>query len=162
RDALFDGTPGYQLVNHDGPVLADAVGSIGRLSFGGWIVPGVHQKDMIGSSQVETGATRLERGQQHGWACVALEFLHDACTVSRLSVQACERDIFFGQVWLDAIEKARPLRKDQRLVPICRGVAQSVYQRFDFRGAFGVLTRQKTRMTSRLSKSQQSFECAEH
>ena len=47
-DALFDGALADELVDEDRVLLADAVGAVGGLGFGGGVPPGVVVDDGVG------------------------------------------------------------------------------------------------------------------
>ena len=49
-DAVFDGAITDELVDKDGFVLADAVGAVGSLIFGGGVPPRVEMDDGVGGS----------------------------------------------------------------------------------------------------------------
>src|SRR2546422_6174514 len=57
-DPLLDPAAAHQLVDEDVPVLADAIGAIGCLVFGGGVPPAVEVHDVSAGSQVEPQATR--------------------------------------------------------------------------------------------------------
>jgi len=65
-DAVFDGALTDELVDEDGFVLADAVGAVGGLVFGGGVPPGVVVDDGVGSGEVEAGAAGFEGDEEDG------------------------------------------------------------------------------------------------
>ena len=54
-----------ELVDLDGLVLADAVGAVGGLVLDGRVPPAVVVHDVGGAGEVESGARRLQRQQEH-------------------------------------------------------------------------------------------------
>ncbi len=74
---LFDGVAGDQPIDGDGAGLADAVGAVGGLVFGGGVPPGVEMDDVVGPGQVEAGAARFE-GDEEEVALAGLEGVHAA------------------------------------------------------------------------------------
>ena len=60
ENLLFDGVFGNEVIDGDLLLLADAVGAVGGLLFDGRIPPGVKVDDVIGPSEVEAEAARLE------------------------------------------------------------------------------------------------------
>jgi len=64
EDALLDAVLDHKPVDRDWPVLADAVGAIGRLILDRWIPPGVEMDHVIRRRQVETCAAGLEADEE--------------------------------------------------------------------------------------------------
>jgi hypothetical protein len=59
EDALLDGVLADELVHEDGLRLADAMGAVARLGFGGGIPPGIVMDHGVGGGEVDAGAPRL-------------------------------------------------------------------------------------------------------
>ena len=81
-DAIFDGVGAEKFVHEDGLGLADAVGAVGRLCFGGGVPPRVVVNDGVGGSEVQSGATRFEGDEENGDIAV-LKFIDEAAAVLR-------------------------------------------------------------------------------
>ena len=79
-DALLDGVLAEEFVDEDGLVLADAVGAVGGLGFGGGIPPGVVVDDGVGGGEVEAGAAGLE-GDEEERDFSGLEILDELAAV---------------------------------------------------------------------------------
>lgn len=79
-DAVFDGAGADELVDEDGFVLADAVGAVGRLVFGGRIPPRVVVDDGVGGGEVEAGAAGFEGNEEDGLGAI-LEVVDEAASV---------------------------------------------------------------------------------
>ena len=75
-DFLFDGIGGYDAIDGDGFLLSDAVGAVARLLFDGWVPPRVEMNHIVGGSQIETGAARLETDEKERHGSL-LELLHE-------------------------------------------------------------------------------------
>ena len=66
EDFFFDGAGGDEFVARDDARLADAVGAVGGLGFGGGIPPRVEVDDGVGGGEVEAGAAGFEREEEDG------------------------------------------------------------------------------------------------
>ncbi len=76
QDFFFDGAGADEFVARDGAALADAVGAVGRLGFGGGIPPWVEVDDGIGAGEVEAGAAGFEREEEDRDFVGGLEAVH--------------------------------------------------------------------------------------
>jgi hypothetical protein len=92
------------------------MGTISRLLLDGGIPPRVEQEYMIGSSEVKTEPAGSEGYEHHWWSLGVLETVHHSGSISCRSVQPDKTQPGCLQMWLDAIEEGRPLRKDQCLM----------------------------------------------
>ena len=81
-DAVFDGVCAEEFVDEDGFGLADAVGAVGGLGFGGRVPPGVVVDDGVSSSEVEAGAASFEGDEENG-NVVFLELFDESSAVLR-------------------------------------------------------------------------------
>ena len=68
EDLFFDGAGGDELVARDDAFLADAMGAVGGLGFGGRIPPRVEVHDSVGGGEVEAGAAGFEGEKENGWS----------------------------------------------------------------------------------------------
>lgn len=59
-DFLFDGIAGEEAEDGDGFGLADAVGAVGGLGFGGGVPPWVEMDDDVGGGEVEAVSAGFE------------------------------------------------------------------------------------------------------
>src|SRR5690606_2676453 len=82
------GVLGDEAIDHHGSILADAVGAIRRLVFHRGVPPRVEQKHVIGRGEVQAGAARLERDEEHGRPRRVLELGDDGGPVARRAVEA--------------------------------------------------------------------------
>src|SRR5680860_352791 len=74
-DPVLDGALGDEPVDLDCPHLADPVGAVGGLVLDSGVPPAVEVDDVVGTREVEAGAARLEREQEHRCGTV-LELAH--------------------------------------------------------------------------------------
>ena len=79
-NAVFDGAIADEFVDEDGFVLADPVGAVGSLVFGGGIPPGVEVDHGVGGGKVEAGAAGFKGDEKNG-DVFALEFLDEIAAV---------------------------------------------------------------------------------
>ena len=77
---------------------------------------------------------------------------------SRVAPSRRTKGIALPGVRLDSIEQARPLREDQRLVPVGDGVAERVEQRLDLRRRRRLLAGHERRVAGGLAQAQQRLE----
>ena len=83
-DAVFDGAGADEFVDEDGFVLADAVGAVSRLVFGGRVPPGVVVDDGVCGGEVESGASGFEGNEEDGLGAI-LEVVDEAAPVLGIS-----------------------------------------------------------------------------
>ena len=144
-------------------LLADAVGAVGRLVFDRRVPPRVEQEHVIGGGEVEAGAARLERGEQHRRARADWKLgdhgRRDRASSRRGARSRMPRRL---QVRLDEIEQAGPLREDQRLVPLGGELLERFEQRFDLGRGRRALAGHERGVTRRLAQAQQRLERGEH
>src|SRR5687768_2803890 len=62
---LLDGVLCHQPVHHDSLRLPNSMGSIHGLGFCGWVPPGIEHEAVVGLSEVEAEATRLQADQEY-------------------------------------------------------------------------------------------------
>lgn len=110
-DALFDGVFAQKLVYEDGFVLADAIGTVGRLRFGGGVPPGIVVDDGIGGSEIESGAAGFE-GNEEEWDPAVLELLDQGTAVLAASCENQVGDALLLEVALDDGEHAGELGEE--------------------------------------------------
>ena len=79
-NAVFDGVGAEEFVHEDGFGLADAIGAVGGLGFGGGVPPGVVVDDGVGGGEVESGAAGLEGDEEDG-DVVVLKLVDEAAAV---------------------------------------------------------------------------------
>ena len=83
-NAVFDRSGTDEFVDEDRLVLADAVGAVSGLVFGGRIPPGIVVDDAVGGCQIQTGATGFEGDEEDGDVLV-LESFDQSTTVLGLT-----------------------------------------------------------------------------
>ena len=64
EDLLLDGVLCHEPIDRHGPLLAEPVGSVGRLILDGRVPPRIHVDDVIGCRQIQSRTTGLERDQK--------------------------------------------------------------------------------------------------
>ncbi len=92
--------------------LADAVGAVGGLVFGGGVPPGVVVDDGVGGGEIEPGAAGLERDEEDG-DFAGLEFFDEFGALLGLAGEFEERDVLEFEVFLDEFEHGGELREQQ-------------------------------------------------
>jgi hypothetical protein len=117
EDAFFHRFFRYQVIHQHGTILSEAMGTISRLLLDGRVPPGIEQKHMISGSEIEAEPAGSEGNEHHRGALCVLETVHHSGSISCRSVQPDKTQPGCLQMWLDAIEEGRPLRKDECLVP---------------------------------------------
>ena len=65
EDALLYGALSDQSVDNDRAILTDTMGTVGSLILDCRVPPGIDEKDVIGSGEVQSGAASLERDEEH-------------------------------------------------------------------------------------------------
>ena len=81
QDFLFDAVAGDQLVDEDGPCLADAMGAVGGLRLDGGVPPRINVDHVVGGGQVQADAARLQADQKEGQLGRVLEAVNLALAV---------------------------------------------------------------------------------
>ena len=99
-DAFFDGFLAEEFVDEDGFVLADAVGAVGGLGFGGGVPPGVVVDDGVGGGEVEAGAAGFE-GDEEERDFAGLEVFDEFAAVFGGAGEFEVADFFSDEVVLD-------------------------------------------------------------
>ena len=99
-------------------LLANAVGTVGRLVLRRHVPPRVVVNDHVGGCQVEADAARLERDQKdRHLARLELRNHLGAALLGRCARELKKADVLLGQALADDIEHARKLAKQQNVVP---------------------------------------------
>ena len=94
EDAVFDGAAADEFVDEDGFGLADAVGAVGGLVFGGGVPPGVVVDDGVCGGEVEAGAAGFEGDEEDGDVAF-LELFDEGGAVFGLAGEFEVRDVGF-------------------------------------------------------------------
>ena len=88
---LFFDTISYdELVAGDHLGLADTVGTVRGLSFGGGIPPGVVVDDGVGGGEVESGAAGFEGDEEYGDVVAVVEAVDFGHAIACFSVDVAE------------------------------------------------------------------------
>ena len=99
-------------------LLANTVGTVGRLVLRRHVPPRVVVNDHVGNRQVQTDAARLERNQKHRHlARLELRNHLGAALLGRCAREFKEADVLLGQALADDIEHARKLAEQQNVMP---------------------------------------------
>ncbi len=133
ENPFFDGVTRDQSMDDDGSLLADAMGAVGGLGFDGRIPPRVEQENMVGGSEIQPGASGSKRKQHDRWTVLRLEVVDDGTPVARRPIESQPFDSAIAKAGFDAVQETRPLRKDQRFVPVGDGFFESFVEGFEFR-----------------------------
>jgi hypothetical protein len=131
EDTFFHCLFRYQVIHQNGTILSETMGTIGRLLLDSRIPPGIEQKHMISGSEIEAEPTGSEGNEHHRGALCVLETVHHSGSIPCRSVQPDKIQPCCLQMWLDAIEEGRPLRKDKCLVPFSDYLFQSFQKQRD-------------------------------
>jgi hypothetical protein len=110
-NALINCVFGHQSMHKHGPLLTHAVRATGCLVLYRGVPPGIHQKYVISGSQIQTGATGLQRCQQHWRPIFFLKSGNYAFAIARASVEARIADGLLVKPGLNQRQQAGPLRK---------------------------------------------------
>ena len=111
-NAVFDGAIADEFVDEDGFVLADTVGAVGSLIFGGGVPPGVEVDHGVGGSKVEAGATGFKGDEKNG-DVFALEFVDEIAAVFGGSGEEEVADAAGGELAFDERKHGGKLRKEK-------------------------------------------------
>ena len=79
-NAVLDGSVTDELVDEDGLVLTDAVGSVGGLVFGSGIPPRIVVDDAVSGGEVKAGSAGFEGNKEDGDVLV-LESINKAASI---------------------------------------------------------------------------------
>ena len=73
QDFFFDGVARDEFVGGDDAGLADAMGAVGGLGFGGGIPPGIEVDDGVGGGEIQADAAGFEADEEDRNSVVVLE-----------------------------------------------------------------------------------------
>src|SRR5581483_5202076 len=115
NDLLFDRVASDQPVDVHRPGLANPVGAVDRLVFGGGVPPGVEQEAVVGLGEVEAEATGLEADQEDG-VVAGTEALEHACALPCPAVEVAVADALSLEPLAHHGEEAGELAEHERPV----------------------------------------------
>ena len=111
-EALFDGAFADEFVDEDGFVLADAVGAVGGLVFGGGVPPRVVVNDGVGVGEGESGASGFE-GDEEDVGSSGLELLDHFLAVFARASELEIGGVGLDEMLLDDIEHGGELGEEE-------------------------------------------------
>ena len=115
-DFFLDGVLGDEAVGDDRFDLADPVGAINGLGFGGGIPPRIVEDNVAGGGEVKAGAGGFEGEKKDGDGGIGLEFFHEFLTVFGLAGEGEMGDGLAGEFVGDEAEHCQELGEDEDLV----------------------------------------------
>ena len=142
EDFFFDGAGRDEFVARDDAGLADAVGTVGGLRFGGGIPPRVEVHDGVGGSEIEAGAAGFEGEEEDGdgggrrGSGRSLETvdLGLAGVGAHRTVEVAVGDALFVEVGAEEGEKRGELGEDEEAVAVVEGFGEDFAEGVEFRG----------------------------
>ena len=160
-DALLDGAGTDEFVDEDRVFLADAVGAVGGLCFGGGVPPRVVVDDGVCRSEVESGAAGFEGNEEEG-DFSRLEFIDEGTAVFGAAGENEVGDLPLVQLLLDQGEHGSELRKDEDATAFFEEGVDEVGEVFEFCGGDGVVGGdvflQKSRFAADLAELEEGIE----
>ena len=111
-NAVFDGAIADEFMDEYGFVLADTVGAVGSLIFGGGVPPGIEVDHGVGGGKVEAGAAGFKGDEKNG-DVLALEFLDEIIAVFGGSGEEEVGDAAGGELAFDERNHGGKLRKEK-------------------------------------------------
>ena len=111
-DAVFDGVVAEEFMYEDWFGLANAVGAVCCLCFGGGIPPGIIVNDGVGGGKVEPGATGLEGDEKDG-DVVVLKFVDESTAILRGAGEFEVGGLAGNELVLDKLEHGGELGEEK-------------------------------------------------
>lgn len=159
-DAFFDGVEAEEFVDEDGFVLADAVGAVGGLGFGGGVPPGVVVDYGVCGGEVEAGAAGFEGDEEDGEAA-GLELLDEFSAVFGAAGELEVGGVVADELVLDEAEHGGELGEDEDAAAFLDEGGEELGEEVEFGGfgdSIGEVVREEAGIAADLAELEEGVE----